>query len=108
MADRAFSLFRNEVIKSLNAHGVAYKIFGGAVVQLIESSRGTEDIDMFVLNTELNVDNLVKALVFCKFGEYQDLREQINTNVNDGYETFQLVSTNPRWKDFWLDISFSI
>ena len=110
MVDGAFSLYRDEVITSLNEHGVAYKLVGGSVVQLIDSTRETSDLDLMIQKTRDNIDKLIQALAACQFASISDLSEQIYGDAGgvDDYDAFQLIPSNPLWSEFHIDMCFKL
>jgi len=113
MEDKAFLSYRNEVIASLNKHDVEYKLVGGSVVQLIDSSRKTVDLDMLISKTKENLRRFIAALVDCGFASEVELRNQIfgsgrQETPDEAYDAFQLESSNPRWGKFHLDMCFQL
>lgn len=49
------------VIKAMQEFSVDYVIFGGIALNIHNVPRGTEDIDMFIRNSEENINNFLKA-----------------------------------------------
>lgn len=47
-----------EVLAALEAEGVEYVVFGAAALNLLGLPRATEDLDVFIAATPVNVDRL--------------------------------------------------
>ena len=111
MEDNAFAIFRNEVIASLNEHDVAYKLVGGSVVQLIDNTRETADLDMLIKNSTANIDRLILALADCKFATAEELQSHIYGDEQEpigSYDAYQLAPSNPRWEGFYIDMCLQL
>jgi predicted nucleotidyltransferase len=108
MTPNAFLQYRNSIIESMNKHGVAYKLVGGSVVQLIDATRETSDLDLMVQRNDENVEKLVQALSACGFAAEDDLREQIFTEDDEEFASFQIVPSKSEWEGFHIDMCFSL
>jgi predicted nucleotidyltransferase len=108
MTDNAFLRYRNEIIASMNKHCVAYKLVGGTVVQLIDDTRETSDLDLMMRRSEENIENLIQALVDCGFATVDDLREQIFADNDEDFTSFQIVPSKPEWAGFHIDLCYSL
>jgi hypothetical protein len=112
MADTGFITFRNEVIGSLNKFDVLYKLVGGSIVQLIDDSRITNDLDIIIKNSKENTDRLIKALTHCNFAGAEELNEQIygddGAGVMDIYDSFWLTPSDPRWSEYHIDLCYQL
>lgn len=115
MSNIRFARFRNDVLRSLNKFNVPYKLFGGAVIQLIEPNRETQDLDIFIQKNLEYVKRLILALEDCGFNTKESLIEQIfgfNTKPFSSekklYSTCSLYSSKENWKDYHIDLAFDI
>jgi hypothetical protein len=110
MAETTFSLYLSRIIESLNKHNVDYKLVGGSIVQLIDNTRETKDLDLLVQDTQDNLNKLIDALVSCEFATAEEVRYQIygDDETTEGYNAFQLVPSNPLWSDFHIDMCLKL
>jgi hypothetical protein len=110
--DSKFIEFRNSIISSLNKYDIAYAVFGGAAVQLINNERYTNDIDIAVKNDRANIFKFIEALADSGFATYNELCGQIfednNPDSVELYSTYLLWPTKLEWKEFHLDLCINI
>lgn len=85
------------VLNALQQEGVDYVLIGGFAVVLHGSPRFTEDIDIFIRNTEKNIEKLRKALntVF-----QDDSISEITSQEIQNYAVIRYGTT----EDFYIDI----
>ena len=110
MENNEFLHYRNEIIENLNKFGVEYKLVGGSIVQLIDNTRETSDLDLLIRKTQENLDKFIIALVECKFAADDEIRQQIyvDSQILDDYNAYLIVPTNPRWIGFHIDMCFQL
>lgn len=89
------------VLNALQQEGVDYVLIGGFAVVLHGSSRFTEDMDIFIRNTEKNIERLRKALnsVF-----NDDSISEITSQEIQNYAVIRYGTA----EDFYIDIIGSI
>ena len=100
-----FLKFRNGLVDSLNKYDVPYKIFGGAVICLLNPERKTEDLDIMLKATDEAIEKLCQALDCVGFDSYSNLKEQINDGPNAGYKLYPKCE---EWEGFHIDLLFDI
>jgi predicted nucleotidyltransferase len=108
---KGFIAFRNEIVKSLNKHGVKYKVFGGAVICLIDDNRETEDLDIFIEQTEANINAFIEAISESGFCAYEVLADFIFGTSGEDYKhygTFFLKAAKEEWDAFHIDLCFKL
>lgn len=110
-----FEGYRNAILGSLEKFDVPYKLFGGAVVQLIHPERQTEDLDIFIKKNKEILNRLLLALDDCGFDTLDSLNEQFfGEGISDGkiedleYPTYRIYSAREEWSEFHIDLSFGI
>ena len=85
------------VLNALQQEGVDYVLIGGFAIVLHGSSRFTEDMDIFIRNTEKNIERLRKALnsVF-----NDDSISEITSQEIQNYAVIRYGTA----EDFYIDI----
>jgi hypothetical protein len=100
--DLLFSLFQK--------HGLKFKVFGGTVMNLLDNTRGTSDLDMAIQKNMVEVEKLVAALVECDFGVKEEILEGIfgaDPQKEEYLFAFsRLYSDNPYFAGFHIDLCF--
>jgi hypothetical protein len=100
-----FIEFRNSVIKSFLEHEVHYKLFGGAVVCLINEKRETVDLDIMIKTAEEEIEKICKALSSIDYDTYENLKDELHDGPSAGY---RLKPTKPEWSEFYIDLLFDL
>ena len=107
-----FLEFRNTILGSLSAHGVSYKLFGGAVICLINDERETQDLDIAIKAELETTEKFIDALASCGYADREYISMQIyGENASPGenmYSTCHLATKNPRWKGLHIDLCFDL
>ncbi len=87
------------VLRALKHEGVEFKVFGGVAVNLHGLARATEDLDIFIAPTPLNVDRLRAALnrVFAD-------PEIASITAEDLLGAYPAIQYVPPQNDFHIDI----
>ena len=104
--------FRNKVILSMNKFKVPYKLFGGGVVCIVDEERETSDNDISIKKDMGALRGFIDALVDCNYATREYLEEFLYSDYMDEefpqYVNAKIETTNPDWKDFHIDLCFSI
>lgn len=108
-----FMRFRNTVLEALNSEGIDYKVFGGAVVQIVNNSRVTDDLDIMPLKSIENIDKIIWALVKCGYNTEENIINQIYGegnmgNLDEVYAGSEIRSNNPKWEGLHIDLVFNL
>jgi hypothetical protein len=100
--DLLFSLFQK--------HGLKFKVFGGTVMNLLDNTRGTSDLDMAIQKKTAEVEKLAAALAECNFGTRDEIFEGIfgaDPQTDEYLFAFsRIYSENPYYTGFHIDICF--
>ena len=105
MSRDIFLEFRNKVISSFNSFDVNYKLFGGAVVCLINSERETKDLDIMIKTAEEEIEKVCKALSAIDYDTYENIKEELYDGPSAGY---RLKPVKPEWSEFYIDLLFDL
>lgn|GEM_PF-6507686 len=100
-----FIEFRNELLKSFNKYEVPYKLFGGAVVCILNNKRETLDLDIMLKATDDSLEKFCKALDSIGFDNYDNLKNQIYDGLNNGYKLYPVKGD---WKKYHIDLLFDL
>ena len=107
-----FFEFRDEVLSSFAEYGVEYKLFGGAVVQLVNPSRFTEDLDIAIKATVDSAEKFIDSLASIGYADRNNISMQVYGDVEEaGYDmtsTRRIESSNPEWERFHIDLCFDL
>jgi hypothetical protein len=100
-----FLNFRNNILQAFTDFSVNYKLFGGAVVCLLNSERVTSDLDIMIKTAEDEIDKICRALDSIGFDDYDNLKEQLYDGPSAGYKLFPKKSD---WDGFHIDLLFDL
>ena len=113
-AKQEFTDFRDAVLCALDNNEIPYKLFGGAVIALLDGSRITYDIDIALPRKEEFAEKIIDALYSIGFCE---MREKIAIQIygiNDDWKgveeesTLQLESDRKGWEEYHIDLCFNL
>ena len=105
LMDKDFLEFRNAIIDAFSSYEVNYKLFGGAVVCLLNPKRTTIDLDIMIKTAEEEIDKVCKALSSINYDTYENIREELYDGPSAGY---RLKPVKPEWTKFYIDLLFDL
>lgn len=116
MNDREeFEEFRDTIIMAFNEYKVPYKLFGGAVICLMDEERLTSDVDIAIPQNDELVDKVINALYSIKYcKDKEDIRKQFYGEDGDSWygseneTTLHLATDKEEWKGLHIDLCFNL
>jgi hypothetical protein len=105
-----FTEIRDILFSSFNKHGLKYKVFGGTVMNFLEESRTTSDIDMAIQKNMGEVEKFIDALVDCGYADRQEILDGI-FGADPHEEIFlfamsRILPSSEEYYGFHIDLCF--
>jgi hypothetical protein len=105
-----FGKIRDKLFSAFNRYGLKYKVFGGTVMNFLDDSRGTSDVDMTIKQDMAEVHKFADALMECGYGTKEEIFEGV-FGADPQTEEYlfalsRIYSDNPEFAGFHIDLTF--